>query len=199
VRIPGDVEYLIEYEELIGKKKGGISEFFHGLSGRVFKVNELLGEVEATDGYISHDGSDRLGPHVGPPRSGANAFERPFCFAAYASEDRPFVDRLTERLRMVGVEVWYDVRIRGGTQIGPEIEKRILDSAAMLLIVTPESHRSSYVRNEVAIASNSGKPIIPIQLRLVENWVEIASPKWIFATDEATMIKEIYRSVEAYL
>lgn len=85
-------------------------------------------------------------------------------FISYSTVDAAFADRLRADLSAAGLNLWID---RVGLKVGiPNWEDTIRDvlkrADGVLLIASPASRKSKYVRDELAIADDSGKPIYPV-------------------------------------
>lgn len=189
IRLPLATEYLVSYTELIGLQEMGIAEYAHGISRRVFRIVDLLDTVEVGQNSWNLSAKDHS----------PNAPDEPYCFVAYESQDRGFVDSIAEKLATLGIALWYDQRLLPGDKWLDIIEKKILNCAVFILVVSPESHEAEFVRQEVALALNHKKPLIPIQLRPVTTWLEIASAQWLNAGDETKMLRDLYASVIRYI
>lgn len=85
------------------------------------------------------------------------------CFMSYATEDRVFVQGLATRVREFGHFVWVDYKdIPGGTDWETEIQKGIRESHYLLVVITPHSIDSEWVKREIHLAKEQGKEIIPL-------------------------------------
>ena len=82
-------------------------------------------------------------------------------FISYAAKDRERFTKLVDGLQKAGVSVWID-------RAGIEIVSAIRDCKVLLLSITPHSTGSENVVNELALASERKKPIIPIYLEPAE-------------------------------
>jgi hypothetical protein len=189
LRLPTAESYFVPIEEIKGLQRMGVTVYPHGLSGQLFDIAPLLSEVESVANGNRAPDRAVMDTHPVPQR---------FVFMAYARKDRPFVDQLAQKLRAIDIPVWYDVNIEGGRSFPKEIESRILNCSAMILIVTPEAHESSFIRDEIALANEHNKPIIPIQLRLVNRWIEIASTQWLHA-DDGKFLSQLFRALSPHL
>ncbi len=94
-------------------------------------------------------------------------------FISYSRKDIEFVDRLANDLKAAGFEVWYDLSgLEAGTQWGSEIQKAIQDSQFFLVVLSPNSIKSSWVEREFLHASDQGIKIIPLLYQ------QCALPMW---------------------
>jgi hypothetical protein len=87
-------------------------------------------------------------------------------FISYSRADRLFARRLYEDLKSAGVHVWLDqVDIKPGEPWDAIIERTLNTSAALVVILTPESVASHSVLNEISYALNTNKRVVPVLLR----------------------------------
>ena len=87
----------------------------------------------------------------------------PLAFFSYSREDSKFALRLAEDLKTAGANVWMDqLDIEPGQEWDDAIEHAVSESARMLLILSPASVQSKNVRNEIAVAIDENKTIIPV-------------------------------------
>jgi hypothetical protein len=85
-------------------------------------------------------------------------------FISYAHEDIAFVKTLAHKLGLGGVPVWWDPALRAGDEYEKELKNRVEVCQALLVVVSPSSNRSSYVKKEIGWATQFGKRMITIQL-----------------------------------
>jgi len=83
-------------------------------------------------------------------------------FISYARKDRNYVRSLVGDLRRRGFEVWYDDRIGSGDRWWQTIVQAIRNSAAFIVVMTPDSEKSKWVERELLLAEREGKPIFPL-------------------------------------
>ncbi|MFK7775995.1 MAG: toll/interleukin-1 receptor domain-containing protein [Saprospiraceae bacterium] len=90
-------------------------------------------------------------------------------FISYSSKDRPFAEGLTEVLRSLGANVWID---QNGIELGNawdnDIEEALDNSKTFILLISPTSIKSDNVKDEVSIAINDNKNLIPIKIKPFE-------------------------------
>ncbi len=86
-------------------------------------------------------------------------------FISYAREDQPYTRKLAEGLRQRGFEVWMDDRIDFGDRWWQTIVQAIRASAAIVVVMTPDSEQSEWVEREILLAQHERKPIFPLLLR----------------------------------
>jgi tetratricopeptide (TPR) repeat protein len=96
----------------------------------------------------------------------------PRVFISHASEDDPFVSKLRLALEAYRVPVWADSRnLGGGAMLVPEISEAIEHAARFMVVLSPHTVRSSWVRREIRKAldveeqrANEGYRVIPLLL-----------------------------------
>jgi hypothetical protein len=87
-------------------------------------------------------------------------------FISYSRHDQEFVTRLASDLNAHVAFVWFDrSTIQPGQKWHDEIMEGIRDCKAFILILSPDSMESQYVREEVNKALELGKTIFPILYR----------------------------------
>lgn len=139
--------------------------------------------------------SAALGPGAGPmppPAAGPSSI-----FISYASADRDRVLVVADALEARGIPVWVDRRsIAGGQSWSTEIVRGIKGCAVLIVACSPNSVSSRNVRQEVQLAWESDRPILPLLLDKVaipeelqyamagRQWVEIGeSPEGTWLPD----------------
>jgi hypothetical protein len=84
-------------------------------------------------------------------------------FISYVHEDAPIRDFLSTNLRQAGIEVFTDIQLTPGTPAWSQALERALEAAdAMVLVMTPSSKQSEWVRNECGYATVQAVPIVPL-------------------------------------
>ncbi|MCA9889735.1 MAG: toll/interleukin-1 receptor domain-containing protein [Anaerolineae bacterium] len=95
-------------------------------------------------------------------------------FISYSSEDADFARYLQVLLTAQGFGVWLDQRrLEPGVDWWDEIEQGVTTSSAFIVIMSPESHDSKWVRREILLAEQHDKPIFPVLYR-GEMWSRLA-------------------------
>jgi TIR domain-containing protein len=86
-------------------------------------------------------------------------------FVSYSRRDQEFVLRLGGDLRAAGSQIWVDqIDIRPGDHWDRAVERALRDCVGMLLILSRSSVASENVLDEVTIALQAGKPVIPVRI-----------------------------------
>lgn len=82
-------------------------------------------------------------------------------FISHSNQDNALTEPIVERLRAAGFGVWIDYEnIRGGAEWLCEIEAGIARSDALLVILSPSSAASVWVKRECLYAFQLGKPLL---------------------------------------
>ena len=90
----------------------------------------------------------------------------PQAFISYQSTDAVFADLVKLRLKEVGIDVWLDHgALRAGEEWRDAIDAGIASSDVLLVVITPNSCKSSYVTYEWSCALGRGIPVIPLLLK----------------------------------
>ena len=86
-------------------------------------------------------------------------------FISYSRKDIDFVRKLAGDLEKAGYDVWWDITdLRGGDDWVRQIPEAIRLSQFFLVVLTPDSVESEWVRKEYTQALSLGKKIIPLML-----------------------------------
>ncbi len=89
-------------------------------------------------------------------------------FISYSRRDSEQALSLAERLRASGITVWIDQHgIEAATSWSKEIVDGIESSKAFLILLSHSSLWSANVVKELSIASEEGRPIVPVELEAV--------------------------------
>src|SRR5215217_4938272 len=71
-------------------------------------------------------------------------------FISHASSDDAFVKSLRTQLEESGLPVWVDSRnLRGGQKLAPEIENAIAEARHVMVVLSPNTINSPWVRREI--------------------------------------------------
>ena len=83
----------------------------------------------------------------------ANPIEFYSCFISYSTKDQDFADRLYADLQNKGVRCWFAPHdIQGGRKLHEQIDEAIRLHDKLLLILSPHSMESEWVKTEIAKA-----------------------------------------------
>lgn len=86
-------------------------------------------------------------------------------FISYARCDAELVTSLASHFAVVGIRPWYDTsHITGGDDWIKRIADAIEEAQIFLLVASPSTLNSKWVRREIDFAVNRGKQIIPVEV-----------------------------------
>jgi hypothetical protein len=103
-----------------------------------------------------------------------------FCFFSYSRADVKFAERLALDLRAAGAKTWRDAEnIPAGANWDREIEKAIRDSTHVIYIATPASVASENVQDEIGMAVNKSKTVIPVIAETCELPLRVHRAQWV--------------------
>jgi serine/threonine protein kinase len=85
-------------------------------------------------------------------------------FISYSRRDKEYAQKLSIHLQENNFKVWIDSQIDYGDRWFDEIEGAIKSCGAFLVIMTPDSYQSEWVKKEILLAKRSKKPIFPMLL-----------------------------------
>lgn len=85
-------------------------------------------------------------------------------FMSYSRRDKAVMQRIATFLRKEGINVWVDnEKLVPGTPIWEiEVENAIISAGAVVVLLSPDSKNSPWVRREIGYAEGNGKRIFPI-------------------------------------
>ncbi len=82
-------------------------------------------------------------------------------FLSYKKEDFEIADRLVAALRKEGMSVWWDDGLTPKAAWDEEIEREISDASTVVVLWSPRSVSSEWVRREAHFAQERGK-LVPV-------------------------------------
>jgi TIR domain len=88
----------------------------------------------------------------------------PAVFVSYRHQDIPRVSPIIRMLQALGIPVWYDRGIPGGSEWDEVIEKRLSQAPLVVVCASQAAIDSKYVRREVKFADALGVRILPVLL-----------------------------------
>jgi hypothetical protein len=78
-------------------------------------------------------------------------------FISYKREERARVERVAQKLKAIGLRVWFDTRLEAGTAFDEQIASALKSAKAVLVCWTPGAMASEWVRAEAAMAHASAR------------------------------------------
>ena len=90
----------------------------------------------------------------------------PHFFMSYSRDDIDLQRRVAAELRGRGIDVWVDVEnlIPGSPAWEREVERSIRTAAGLIVLLSPSSNNSEWVRREISFAEHNEKRIFPVLL-----------------------------------
>jgi serine/threonine protein phosphatase PrpC len=86
-------------------------------------------------------------------------------FISYGRDDTPYVRRLAARLTRLEIPAWYDDGIEPGDRWTDVIAEQIETCGTFVVVMSPSSGRSRWVKREIIHAEQSSRRIVPLLLR----------------------------------
>jgi hypothetical protein len=123
----------------------------------------------------------------------------PDVFISYASQDKAIAEAINERLRAEGHEVYFDHALAAGEDWSDSIAKRLASSNVVIVLLSENTNRRSWVEEELRDALRRGRVVIPVLLdkHATENWVwPLISDREAIAVDSPEDIGNIVRQVD---
>jgi len=92
-----------------------------------------------------------------------SASPAPYFFVSYSREDTVKQRRIVRELRQRGISIWVDVEnlVPGTPMWEREVEKAIRESTGLIVLLSPESNNSEWVRREISFGEQHRKRIFP--------------------------------------
>lgn len=116
-----------------------------------------------------------------PPTAAENSSG--YIFISYSKKQGAYARGLTDHLVASGFDVWIDDRIEYGSNWWNTIVETIRQSAALVVIMTPDSLASEWVQLEVQLAKKWKKPVFPLLLQ-GENWPLFELTQYVDVSDQ---------------
>ncbi|GIM94675.1 toll/interleukin-1 receptor domain-containing protein [Paractinoplanes toevensis] len=85
-----------------------------------------------------------------------------YAFVSYSRKDDAYTRRLIDHIRRAGLQVWADSGLETGARWQNEIRAKVEGAAAMVVVVSPEAKKSTWVGNEVTLALEREIPVLPV-------------------------------------
>lgn len=91
----------------------------------------------------------------------------PHFFMSYSRDDASLQKRIISELRQRGLNVWVDTEnlIPGSPAWEREIERAIRSAAGIIVLLSPDSNNSEWVRREISFGEQNTKRIFPVLIR----------------------------------
>jgi hypothetical protein len=101
------------------------------------------------------------------------------CFISYSTKNQDFAERLHSRLRDKGLRIWFAPEdAQGGKKLDEQIDEAIRIYDKLLLVLSPESMASEWVRTEIRTARRAERlekrrklfPISLVPFEAIRDW-----------------------------
>jgi TIR domain len=122
-----------------------------------------------------------------------------YIYISYSHKDWNYVRSLEKTLEQKGFNVWIDKRLDYGSDWPIEIQKKLDDCGAMVLVMSSNSFKSKWVQNELNRALRKGKPVFPLLLEGDEPWLAIESIQYIDVTSGKMPEEKFYQLLAGVL
>src|SRR5688572_32981852 len=88
-------------------------------------------------------------------------------FISYSRTDTNKKQSIVKELRARGINLWVDIEnlVPGTPAWEREIERAIRSAAGIIVLLSPESNNSEWVRREISFAEQNDKQIFPVLIR----------------------------------
>lgn len=80
--------------------------------------------------------------------------ESSYVFISYSHKDSEYAFKLRDELEYNGFSTWIDTDLDRGTRWGDEIVSKIKECDALIVIMTPSSAESKFVKKEILLAES---------------------------------------------
>jgi TIR domain len=88
-------------------------------------------------------------------------------FISYSRADTSKKQNIVKQLRARGINLWVDIEnlVPGTPAWELEIERAIRGAAGIIVLLSPESNNSEWVRREISFAEQNDKYVFPVLIR----------------------------------
>ncbi len=106
-------------------------------------------------------------------------------FVSYSRRNLTFVTQLVKDLQQAGLAVWFDqISIQPGDIWEAAIEKGLKEAIAVVVVISPDSMASEYVRKEVNFAQESDQLILPVLYQPAQLFLNLQTIQWVDLSSE---------------
>lgn len=118
-------------------------------------------------------------------------------FISYSRSDSGFVKDIAKWLQEAGCTVWQDISgLRGGETWASGIDKAVRGSDVVIVVLSPNSNASEWVRKETLLAMKLHKPIVPILFRETEIPVQLVDLQFVdFQADKEEAARRLLEAI----
>lgn len=106
-------------------------------------------------------------------------------FVSYSRRNLTFVTQLVKDLQQAGLAVWFDqISIQPGDIWEAAIEQGLKEAIVVVVIISPDSMASEYVRKEVNFAQESDQLILPVLYQPAQLFLNLQTIQWVDLSSE---------------
>ncbi|KAB2854576.1 MAG: toll/interleukin-1 receptor domain-containing protein, partial [Anaerolineae bacterium] len=106
-------------------------------------------------------------------------------FVSYSRRNLTFVTQLVKDLQQAGLAVWFDqISIQPGDIWEAAIEQGLKEAIAVVVVISPDSMASEYVRKEVNFAQESDQLILPVLYQSAPLFLNLQTIQWVDLSSE---------------
>jgi len=112
-------------------------------------------------------------------------------FLSYSRADQDIALKFARDLKAAGADIWVDqIDIRPSERWDRSVEAGVRDSVGIVLMMSPRSVASENVLDEISVALDAGKQVIPVLIQACQAPLRLARLQFIDAThDYATALE----------
>ncbi len=119
-------------------------------------------------------------------------------FVSYSRKNLTFVTQLVKDLQQAGLAVWFDqISILPGANWEEAIEQGLREAIAVVIVVSPDSMDSEYVRKEVHFALDSDQFVLPVLYRPAQLFLTLQAIQWVDLSSEAVYSTNLQKLITA--
>ncbi|MBL8161009.1 MAG: SUMF1/EgtB/PvdO family nonheme iron enzyme [Anaerolineae bacterium] len=120
-------------------------------------------------------------------------------FISYSKHNSDYAYTLADFLQENGFDIWIDrIRIEYGVDWWAAIVQGLKGCGALIVVMTPESRQSDWVKREVFIALEDEKPVFPLLLN-GENWELFVLTQYVDVRDGALPDGDLLKRLGEYV
>ena len=135
-----------------------------GKSIHIFPNSDRWDEVRYDTDLALEDALPRL--DMPSTQGESKPIERGTTMISFASADQEYADQLAAHLASHSIDVWHYVPdVPFGAMLVSPLEHMMLHASSLIVLMSPESNASEWVRREMCQAHARGLPILPVLLR----------------------------------
>lgn len=90
---------------------------------------------------------------------------KPYVFISYAHEDTKSMENIKSLFEAYGIRYWYDKGLHSGDDWNKVIANHLFKATACVVLLSPESVKSVYVKNELSFAMSHNIPVHALKIK----------------------------------